>query len=59
MSEFKSVSVRDNTFKEIKELSLVLLPHVKLSNAQTIDRITNIVKKSLKQTRDFYAAEEK
>jgi|TARA_R110001592_G_scaffold348291_1_gene642381 hypothetical protein len=49
MSKFKSVSVRDNTFDEIKKLSNELLPSVQLSNAQTIDRMTSIVKNSLNQ----------
>lgn len=47
MNKFKSVSVRDNTFNEIRELSNKLLPSVQLSNAQTIDRMTSIVKNSL------------
>jgi len=60
VSKFKSVSVRDNTFKEIQKLSNELLPQVKLSNAQTIDRITSIVKKSLHAEQDSrdYAPEE-
>ena len=49
MSKFKSVSVRDNTFDEIKKLSNELLPSVQLSNAQTIDRMTSIVNSSLNQ----------
>ena len=49
MSKFKSVSVRDNTLDEIKKLSNELLPSVQLSNAQTIDRMTSIVKNSLNQ----------
>ena len=49
MSKFKSVSVRDNTFDEIKKLANELLPSVQLSNAQTIDRMTSIVKNSLNQ----------
>tara|TARA_R110000764_G_scaffold24847_1_gene59846 strand:+ start:1560 stop:1700 length:141 start_codon:yes stop_codon:yes gene_type:complete len=44
VNKFKSVSVRNNTFDEIKKLSIELLPKVQLSNAQTIDRITSIAK---------------
>jgi len=61
MSKFKSVSVRDNTFDEIKKLSNELLPSVQLSNAQTIDRMTSIVKNSLNQftTRELNADKKK
>jgi len=61
MSKFKSVSVRGNTFDEIKKLSNELLPSVQLSNAQTIDRMTSIVKNSLNQfnTRELNAHKKK
>jgi len=61
MTKFKSVSVRDITFDEIKRLSSELLPQVKLSNAQTIDRITSIAKKSLQkiQTGDLNGSNQK
>ena len=61
MSKFKSVSVRDNTFDEIKKLSNELLPSVHLSNAQTIDRMTSIVKNSLNEfhTRELNAYKKK
>jgi|TARA_R110000744_G_scaffold114359_1_gene213859 hypothetical protein len=49
VNKFKSVSVRNNTFDEIKKLSIELLPKVQLSNAQTIDRITSIAKETLNQ----------
>ena len=37
MKSHKSVSIKNNTFDQIKKLTQKLLPHVKLSHAQVIE----------------------
>lgn len=48
MTKFKSVTVRDKTFEDINKLSSELLPKVQLSKSQTIDRITEIAKNTIR-----------
>ena len=42
--KFKSVSIREDNLKEIDILSQTLLPSVRLSKAQTIAKMLDIVK---------------
>jgi hypothetical protein len=57
MTKFKSVTVRDKTFEDLNKLSSELLPKVQLSKSQTIDRITEIAKNTLSETKSRYATE--
>ena len=47
MNKFRTVSVREDTLKEIDHLSRSLLPKVNLSKAQTITKAIDIAKDSL------------
>ena len=47
--KFKSVSIREDSIKEIDILSKTLLPKVNLSKAQTVTKILDIVKNSLEK----------
>ena len=47
MNKFRTVSVREDTLKEIDHLSRSLLPKVSLSKAQTITKAIDIAKDSL------------
>jgi len=57
MTKFKSVTVRDKTFEDLNKLTSELLPKVQLSKSQTIDRITEIAKNTLSETKSRYATE--
>ena len=59
MTKFKSVTVRDKTFEDINKLSSELLPKVQLSKSQTIDRITEIAKNTIRNKFPHDSEEEK
>lgn len=52
MKKFKSLSVNEDTFKEVDQLSKSLLPKITLSKSQTIEKVIDIAKSTLAETQE-------